>query len=244
MAGHSQFKNIMHRKAAQDRKKAKVFTKLIRDIMTAARSGGGDPNGNPVLRTALEKARKESMTKDVIERAIKRGTGEVAGADYVERTYEGYGPGGVAVVVRTLTDNPTRTITGVRTAFNKHGGNVGADGAVMFQFKHVGALVYPLAVATAERMEELAIEAGADDVQSDPDEGHRVLTAPADLAVVKNAMAAALGEPESAELTFVPIQTQVVEDEAVLEALGAMVGMLEEDGDVQEVITNLAEPSI
>jgi transcriptional/translational regulatory protein YebC/TACO1 len=114
----------------------------------------------------------------------------------------------------------------------------------MFQFKHVGALVYPLAVATAERMEELAIEAGADDVQSDPDEGHRVLTAPADLAVVKNAMAAALGEPESAELTFVPIQTQVVEDEAVLEALGAMVGMLEEDGDVQEVITNLAEPSI
>ena len=140
----------MHRKAAQDKKKAKVYTKYIRDIMTAARSGGGDLNGNPTLRTLVEKARKENMTNEVVTRAIKRGTGEIAGADYQERTYEGYAPGGVALMVTTLTDNPTRTITTVRTAFGKLGGNVGADGSVGWMFKPIGWFCYPASVGNED----------------------------------------------------------------------------------------------
>ncbi|MCP5404845.1 MAG: YebC/PmpR family DNA-binding transcriptional regulator [Pseudomonadaceae bacterium] len=240
MAGHSQFKNIMHRKAAQDKKRSKVFTKLLRDLVTAARQGGGDVAANPNLRAAVDKARAANMTKDVIERAIKRGTGELQGADYVERTYEGYGPGGVAVLVRTLTDNPTRTITNVRTAFAKNGGNVGTDGSVAWMFKQVGVLVYPVGKGAHEDVLEQAILAGADDVQSDED-GHRIYTLPDDFAAVRDALAQSLGDAEEADLTYVPMQRQALTDEEQLVQLEKMIDALNNDDDVQDVIINLQD---
>lgn len=241
MAGHSQFKNIMHRKAAQDKKKAKVFTKLIRDIMTAARSGGGDSNANPALRTAVEKARKENMTKDVVERAIKRGTGEIAGADYIERTYEGYGASGVAVIVTALTDNPTRTITNIRTAFTKNGGNVGSDGAVAWMFKQVGQISYPAAAGSADAIMEAAIMAGADDVESD-ETSHTIYTSVADFGAVRDALAATLNDAESAELAYIATQTQTVNSLETAQTIFKMVEALENDDDVQSVTTNLDLP--
>ena len=241
MAGHSQFKNIMHRKAAQDKKKAKVYTKLIRDLMTAARSGGGDLNSNPNLRTAVEKARKENMTNEVITRAIKRGTGEIQGADYIERTYEGYAAGGVAVIVTALTDNPTRTITNIRTAFSKNGGNVGADGSVAWMFKECGVITYPLSAGNSDAVMEAAIEAGADDVQTD-EEQHRILTAPTDFTRVRDAVAKTLGDAASADLTWLPTNTQAVTDLETAQTIMKMVEQLEADDDVQDVITNLDLP--
>lgn len=239
MAGHSQFKNIMHRKAAQEKKKVKIFTKLIRDITTAARTGGGDANANPSLRSALDKARAANMTKDVLERAIKRGTGELAGADYIERTYEGYAPGGVALMVQSLTDNPTRTITNVRTAFNKYGGNVGSDGAVAWMFEKVGQIYYPAEAGSDDAIMEAAIEAGAADVQSS-EEGHLITTSVADYAAVHKALAAKLGEPEESDLTYRPTQTQAVTDEETLANIQKTIDFLEADDDVQTVTSNLA----
>jgi YebC/PmpR family DNA-binding regulatory protein len=241
MAGHSQFKNIMHRKAAQDKKKAKVATKLIRDIMTAARSGGGaDLNSNSALRTAVDKAKRENLNKDTIDRAIKRGTGEIAGADYIERTYEGYGPGSIAVMVTALTDNPTRTITSLRTIFNKAGGNVGADGAVAWMFKSVGLITYPASIGAEDAVLEAAIEAGAEDVQSDT-ESHSIYTAPTDFAAVKNALTEKFGEAEEAELTYIPTQTTPAKDDNHLAQLEKFIEALENDDDVQTVVVNLAE---
>lgn len=237
MAGHSQFKNIMHRKAAQDKKKAKVATKYIRDIVTAARSGGGDLNANPALRSVVDKARKENMTKDVIDRAIKRGTGEIAGADYVERTYEGYATGGVAVMVSALTDNPTRTITSLRTIFSKHGGNVGADGAVAWMFKPVGKVVFEAKAGTLDGVTEAAIEAGADDVQDNGD-GYDVLCAPGDFAAVREALTKALGEPVESTLTYVPTQTQAVAVLETAQTIQKMLDALDADDDVQDVVVN------
>ncbi len=243
MAGHSQFKNIMHRKAAQDKKKSKVATKLIRDVMIAARSGGGaDLNTNSALRTAVEKARKENLNKDTIDRAIKRGTGEIAGADYAERTYEGYGPGGVAAIVTALTDNPTRTITSLRTIFGKYGGNVGADGAVAWMFKSIGAIDYPLTIGAEETVLEAALEAGAEDMQSSPD-GYRIVTAPNDFAAIKATLLAKFGEPEDAELTYVPTQTTQAKDDDHTAAVLKFIEALEADDDVQMVVVNLAEPT-
>ncbi len=241
MAGHSQFKNIMHRKAAQDKKKAKVYTKYIRDIMTAARSGGGDLNGNPTLRTLVEKARKENMTNDVVNRAIKRGTGEIAGADYVERTYEGYAPGGVALMVTTLTDNPTRTITTVRTAFGKLGGNVGADGSVGWMFKHIGWFCYLAGVGGEDKLTEAAMEAGADDVQAtDLMEGGswEISCAPADFGTVRDGLIKLLGEPSESGLTYQPTQMQDVADKETAEKVMKTIELLEADDDVQEVVSN------
>ncbi|MBI1309372.1 MAG: YebC/PmpR family DNA-binding transcriptional regulator [Proteobacteria bacterium] len=240
MAGHSQFKNIMHRKAAQDKKKAKIYTKLIRDIMTAARTGG-DINANPSLRAAVEKARKENMTNAVVERAIKRGTGEIAGADYTERTYEGYAPGGVAVIVKALTDNPTRTITNIRTAFAKNGGNVGSDGTVAWMFREVGQITYPAATSTPDAMMEAAIMAGAEDVASD-DTSHTITTAVADFGSARQELTRLFGEPEEAELTYLPTQTQAVSDLEIAQSIMKMVEQLEADDDVQSVITNLDLP--
>jgi YebC/PmpR family DNA-binding regulatory protein len=241
MAGHSQFKNIMHRKAAQDKKKAKVYTKYIRDIMTAARTGGGDPNSNALLRSLMEKARKENMTKDVLERAIKRGTGEIAGADYIERTYEGYGAAGVAVMVVALTDNPTRTITNIRTAFNKNGGNVGSDGAVAWMFKQTGQITYPAGVGNADKVMEAAIMAGADDVESDA-ESQTIYTSVPDFGAVRDALIPTLGEPEAAELTYLATQTQTVTNLETAQQIMKMVEALENDDDVQSVTTNLDLP--
>ena len=239
MAGHSQFKNIMHRKAAQDKKKAKVYTKLIRDIMTAAKQGG-DPAANPALRSALEKARKENMTKDVLERAIKRGTGEIKGADYVERTYEGYGPGGVAIIIRALTDNPTRTITNIRIPFTKFGGSIGADGTVAWMFKEIGSILYPAHSGSADAVLEAAINAGAEDVHSDA-ESHHIITAVADFAAAKAALEKHFGPAEEAELAFHPTQTQSVTEEETLKSLANLIEALENDDDVQSVTTNLSE---
>lgn len=241
MAGHSQFKNIMHRKAAQDKKKAKIYTKLIRDIMTAAKQGG-DPNANPNLRSALEKARKENMTKDVLERAIKRGTGEIKGADYEERTYEGYGPGGVAIIIKALTDNPTRTITNVRIPFTKFGGSIGADGTVAWMFKEIGSILYPAIIGTPDAVLEAAIMAGAEDVQSTED-AHHIITAVTDFAAAKSTLEKQFGPAEEAELTFYPTQTHNVTDEDTLKSLASLIEVLENDDDVQQVVTNLATPT-
>lgn len=241
MAGHSKFKNIMHRKAAQDKKKAKVYTKYIRDIMTAARTGGGDLNANPALRTLADKARKENMTNEVITRAIKRGTGEIAGADYIERTYEGYGASGVAVIITALTDNPTRTITNIRTAFTKNGGNVGSDGSVAWMFKQVGQITYPASKGTADAIMEAAIMAGADDAESD-EISHTIYTSVPDFGAVRDALAQQLGEAETSELAYIATQTQTVTSLEVAQSILKMVETLENDDDVQSVTTNLDLP--
>lgn len=239
MAGHSQFKNIMHRKAAQDKKYAKVATKLIRDVMVAARGpGGGDLNSNSTLRMAVERARKENLTKDTIERAIKRGTGEIAGADYIERTYEGHGPGGIAVIITALTDNPTRTITSLRTIFNKAGGSVGADGAVAWMFKPVGRITYAPQIGSDDKVLEAAIMAGAEDVQSDA-ESHTILTATTDFAAVKNALHAVFGEAEEAELTYIATQTTAPKDDDHAAQIEKFLDALEADDDVQSVVVNV-----
>src|SRR5690242_16072469 len=176
MAGHSQFKNIMYRKGAQDKKRAKIFTKLIRELTTAARSGLPDPAANPRLRAAIIAARAANMPKDTVDRAVKRGAGGADGENYEEIRYEGYGPGGVAVIVEGLTDNRNRTASDVRAAFTKAGGNLGETNSVSFMFDRVGEIVYPASAGDAEKVLEAAIEAGADDVQSD-EEGHTILCA-------------------------------------------------------------------
>src|SRR5712671_6610369 len=187
MAGHSKWANIKHRKAAADSKKGKVFTRLIKEITVAAKAGGGDPDSNPKLRLMLDKARDANMTKDSVTRAIQRGTGELEGTSYEEARYEGYGPGGAAVMVDCLTDNRTRTIAEVRHAFTKAGGNIGADGSVAFQFRHCGQFVFAPG-ASEEKIMEPAREAGADDVVSNADGSIEVLCAPADFDKVKAAL--------------------------------------------------------
>ena len=201
MAGHSKWANIQHRKGAQDKKRGKLFTKLIREITVAAKLGGGDPDANPRLRLAIDKAKAQSMPKDNIERAVKRGAGELDGNDYQEIRYEGYGPGGTAVMVDCLTDNRNRTVAEIRHAFSKFGGNLGADGSVNYLFNHVGQLVYPPG-SDEDAVMEGAIEAGAEDVIVDDDGSIEVLTEPGDFESVRDAMLAAGLEPASAELTM------------------------------------------
>ena len=222
MAGHSKWANIQHRKGAQDKKRGKLFTKLIREITVAARMGGGDPDSNPRLRMAIDKANAQSMPKDNIERAAKRGAGETDGADFQEIRYEGYGPGGTAVMVDCLTDNRNRTVAEVRHAFTKFGGNLGADGSVNYLFNHVGQLMYP-AGSDEDAVMEAAIEAGAEDVIADEDHSIEVLTDPAEFESVRNKMIAAGHEPETAELTMRASTSSSLD---VKEA-GSMVKMLE-----------------
>ncbi len=238
MAGHSKWANIKHQKARVDAKRGKIFTRLIRDVMTAARSGGGDVNSNPSLRLAVETARKNNMTKDTIERAIKRGTGEIAGDDYVEKVYEGYGPAGVAIIVKTLTDNGTRTFTNVRTAFNKNNGNLGTDGSVAWMFEERGMLQYPVSIGTEDDVMEAAIEAGAADFEPS-DEIYTVYTEVTDFGEVRNALIEKYGDPAEADLTFVPKQTQPVADAETARKVIKLVEVLEEDDDVQNVIVNM-----
>lgn len=238
MAGHSKWANIKHKKAREDAKRGKIFTRLIRDVITAAKSGGGDVNANPALRLAVEVARKNNMTKDTIERAIKRGTGEIAGEDYVERIYEGYAPGGVAIIVKTLTDNGTRTVTTVRTAFNKNGGNMGNDGAVAWMFEERGYIEYPASIGEEDAVMEAAIEAGASDFEAE-EETYTIYTEVADFGEVRNALTEKFGAPEEADLTYVPKQTQPVSDKETAEKVMKLVEVLDDDGDVQDVITNM-----
>jgi len=235
MAGHSKWANIRFRKEAQDAKRGKIFTRLIREITVSARMGGGDPDGNPRLRTAVDKALDANMAKDSIERAIKRGTGELEGVSYEEVRYEGYGPGGAAILVECQTDNRNRTVGEVRHAFSKHGGNLGTDGSVAYLFRKTG--VIRLAPGSDEdAVMEAAINAGAEDVQSDAD-GIEVITGPAQLGAVHEALRASGLATESAEVIQRPVNDAPVDgDEA--ERLMRLLEALEELDDVQDVYTN------
>jgi len=236
MAGHSKWANIQHRKGAQDKKRGKLFTKLIREITIAARMGGGDMAANPRLRLAVDKAKTQSMPKDNIDRAIKRGSGALDGVDYVEIRYEGYGPGGVAVLVDCMTDNKNRTVAEVRHAFSKFGGNLGADGSVSYMFNHVGLLSYA-AGSDEETVLDAAIEAGAEDVVVDDDKSIEVLTDPADFEGVRDAMRAADLEPEQAALTMRAGNSTELELQAAASMI-KMLEMLEDLDDVQNVYSN------
>lgn len=236
MSGHSQFKNIMHRKGAQDAKRAKVFTKLIRELTVAARSGLPDPEVNPRLRSAIIAARTANMPKDTMERAIKRGAGGDDATNYEEIRYEGYGPGGVAVIVEALTDNRNRTASEIRAAFSKHGGNLGETGSVSFMFEHVGSIEYKVDAATAEAIFEVALEAGATDVESDATT-HQVTCATDDLGTVRDALEAKFGAPESARMDWRPLTTVPIDEQAA-STLFKLIDMLDDNDDVQRVATN------
>lgn len=238
MAGHSKWANIKHRKAAADAKKGKVFTRLIKEITVAAKMGGGDPNANPRLRLMLDKARDANMTKDSVTRAIQRGTGELEGVSYEEARYEGYGPGGAAVMVDCLTDNRTRTIAEVRHAFAKNGGNIGADGSVAFQFKHCGQFVFAPG-ASEDKIMEAALEAGAEDVLTNADGSIEVICAPAEFEAVKAALEKAGLKPDGAEVTMKALnETALTGPDA--EKMRALLDALDEVDDVQEVYTTAA----
>jgi len=236
MAGHSKWANIQHRKGAQDKKRGKLFTKLIREITIAARIGGGDIAANPRLRLAVDKAKAQSMPKDNIDRGIKRGSGDLDGVDYIEIRYEGYGPGGVAVMVDCMTDNKNRTVAEVRHAFSKFGGNLGADGSVGYIFNHVGLLQY-VPGSDEEALMDAAIEAGAEDVVVDVDKSIEVLTDPADFEQVRDAMTASGYEPENAELTMRASNSMDLELQAASSMI-KMLEMLEDLDDVQNVYSN------
>ena len=236
MAGHSKWANIQHRKNAQDAKRGKLFTKLIREITVAARSGDPDPNANPRLRTAVDKALTANMTRDTIERAIKRGSGAIEGEHYEEVRYEGYGPGGAAVMVDCMTDNRNRTASDVRYAFSKYGGNLGTDGSVAYLFTKLGVLSYP-AGSDEDVLMEIALEAGAQDVVSNDDGSVDVLTDPADFNRVKDAMLAAKFAPESAEVTLRASTSAVLDAEAAA-SMVKMLDVLEDLDDVQQVYSN------
>ena len=236
MAGHSQFKNIMHRKGAQDAKKAKVFTKLIRELTTAAKMGQPDPAANPRLRAAIQAARVANMPKDTVDRAIKRGAGGDGQDNYEEVRYEGYGPGGVAVIVEALTDNRNRTAGEVRAAFSKNGGALGETNSVSFMFDRIGQIVFPASVASADKMMEAAIEAGAEDCQSS-DEEHEVVCGQDDFAAVREALEKAIGEPKSARLIWRPKNSTPIDGEKA-ETLIKMLDVLEDSDDVQQVYAN------
>jgi len=240
MSGHSQFKNIMHRKGAQDKKRAKIFTKLIRELTTAARSGLPDPAANPRLRAAVIAARGANMSKDTVERAIKRGAGGSDGEDYEEVRYEGYGPGGVAVMVECLTDNRNRTASDVRAAFTKAGGNLGETNSVNFMFDRVGQVTYPATAASADAMFEAAVDAGADDVESSGDE-HLVICASDALNTVRDALDKRFGAPLAAKIVWKP-KTLVPVDGETAEALFKLLEALEDSDDVQNVFANFDVP--
>ncbi len=238
MAGHSKFKNIMHRKGAQDKKRSNLFSKLSREITVAAKMGVPDPDMNPRLRLAVNNARAQSMPKDNIQRAIDKAAA-AGGEDYEEVRYEGYGPGGVAPIVEALTDNRNRTATSIRTAFSKNGGNLGASGAVSHGFERKGMIEYPASAGDEETVLEAAIEAGADDVESDAGEGggHTIWTDMDSLHEVAKALEATLGEPESVKLGWKP---NLVVDVGAGDAgtLMKLIDALEDDDDVQAVWGN------
>ena len=235
MAGHSKWANIKHRKAAADAKKGKVFTRLIKEITVAAKLGGGDPNSNPRLRLAVDKAREANMTKDSVQNAIKRGSGALEGVTYEEARYEGYGPGGAAVMVDCLTDNRTRTVAEVRHAFTKNGGNLGSDGSVAYLFKHCGQFVF--APGTSEdKVMEAALDAGAEDVFKNDDDSVELVCAPSDFAAVKAALAKAGLKPELAEITMKPtMENALAGDDAA--RMRRLLDALEALDDVQGVYT-------
>ncbi len=236
MAGHSKWANIQHRKGAQDKKRGKLFTKLIREITVAAKMGGGDMASNPRLRMAVDKAKGQSMPKDNIDRGIKRGSGDMDGADFQEIRYEGYGPGGSAVMVDCLTDNLNRTVAEVRHAFAKFGGNMGTDGSVSYMFNHVGHLIFA-AGSDEDVIMEAAIDAGAEDVIVDDDQSIEVLTEPTDFEEVRDKIVAAGLEPDNAELTM-RASTSAELDAKAAASMIKMLEALDDLDDVQQVYSN------
>jgi YebC/PmpR family DNA-binding regulatory protein len=240
MAGHSQFKNIMHRKGAQDARRARQFAKLIREITVSARTGLPDPASNPRLRAAVAAAREANMPKDTVERAIKKASGAAGGEDFVEVRYEGYGPAGVAIIVEALTDNRNRTASDMRATFSRHGGALGETNSVAFLFSRLGVVRYPASAANEEAMLEAAIEAGAENVESGP-EGHEITTSVDDFFAVRDALEARFGPPAEAKRDWRPTMTVALDEEraaAVLKLLDA----LEEFDDVQNVYANYDIP--
>ncbi len=236
MAGHSKWANIQHRKGRQDEKRGKVWTRVIREIMVAARQGGGDLSANPRLRLAVEKAKAANMPADTIKRNIDKATGNLEGVQYEEIRYEGYGIGGAAIIVDTMTDNKVRTVAEVRHAFSKYGGSMGTAGSVAFQFRNVGQLI--LAPGTSEdKVMEVALEAGADDVIADEDGAIEVITDPADFEAVKNALEAGGLKPEVAEVTMRPENTIELDGEDAAR-MQKLLDVLEDLDDVQEVFHN------
>ena len=236
MAGHSQFKNIMHRKGRQDAVKSKMFSKLAREITVAAKMGTPDPDMNPRLRLAINAAKAQSMPKDNIQRAINKAAGGDA-ENYDEVRYEGYGPGGVALIVEALTDNRNRSASNVRAAFTKAGGALGETGSVSFMWDRVGEIFYLPEAGDADKVMEAAIEAGADDVQSDEEEGHTIYCAFENVGEVSKALEAALGEAESVKIIWKP-KNNVPVDEDRAQSLMKLVATLEDDDDVQNVYAN------
>lgn len=241
MAGHSKWKNIQHRKGAQDARRGKIFTKIAKEITVAAKLGGGDPETNARLRMILLKARAANMPKDNIDRAVKKGTGEGGSDDYVEKTYEGYGPGGVAILVECLTDNINRTVGEVRHAFTRAGGNLGTDGSVAYMFKKKGVLVFEKTqIKEQDKLFELAIENGAEDVKEEDD--HIEITCePGDFSSLKDALDVLGAEPAVAELSMIPDTTNPVE-EGKAESLQKLIDNLEDNDDVQNVYHNAELP--
>ena len=235
MAGHSKWANIKHRKAAADAKKGKVFTRLIKEITVAAKLGGADPNMNPRLRLAMDKGREANMAKDSVQNAIKRGSGQLEGVSYEEARYEGYGPGGAAVIVDCLSDNRTRTVAEVRHAFAKNGGNLGSDGSVAFLFKHCGLFVFAPG-ASEEKIMDAALEAGAEDVVANDDGSIEVVCAPNDFHAVKAALDKAGLKPEVAEVTMKPLNdTALAGGDA--QRMRSLLDALESLDDAQDVYT-------
>jgi len=235
MAGHSKFKNIQHRKGAQDKKRARIFARLAKEITVAAKLGMPDPDANPRLRSAVLAARAQNMPKDNIERAIKKSS-DKDGEAYEEIRYEGFGPGGIGVIVEALTDNRNRTASEVRSAFSKNGGNLGETGSVAFMFDRIGAIGYPEAAAEAEAVFEAAIEAGAEDVSSSED-GHEVFCAADELHSVARALEEKLGEPSSAQMIWRP-QNSIDVDDEVAEQVIKFMDALDDVDDVQNVYAN------
>jgi YebC/PmpR family DNA-binding regulatory protein len=240
MAGHSQFKNIMHRKGAQDARRARQFARVIREITVAARSGRPDPAANPRLRAAVAAAREANMPRDTIERAIRKAAGAGQGDDYAEVRYEGYGPAGVAIIVEALTDNRNRTASDIRSAFAKYGGALGETNSVSFLFSRLGVVRYPAAAASEDDMLEAAIEAGADNVESGPD-GHEVTTSVEDFFAVRDALEARFGPPEAAKLDWRPATTVTLDEEKAA-AVMKLLDAIDDSDDVQNVYANYDIP--
>jgi YebC/PmpR family DNA-binding regulatory protein len=236
MSGHSKWATIKHKKGALDAKRGKIFTRLIKEIMVAAKAGGGDPDGNPRLRSAILAAKGENMPNDNITRAIKRGTGEIEGASYEDIVFEGYGPGGVAIIVEVLTDNRNRAVSEIRHAFSKNGGNLGETGSVGYMFSKKGVIVVAKSAADEDKLTEIVLEAGADDLNNDGDYWE-ILTSPKDFEAVREAVKAAKIEPESAEVTMVPSTYQKLEGTQA-SAMMRLLETLEELDDTQNVYSN------
>ncbi len=236
MAGHSKWANIKHKKAVTDAKRGKVFTRLIKEITVAARLGGGDPSMNPRLRLAVDKAYDNNMPKETIERAAKRGAGELEGVNYEEVRYEGYGINGAAVIVDCMTDNKTRTVADVRHAFSKYGGNLGTDGSVAFLFKHCGQILFPPGTSE-DKLMEAALEAGADDVITNDDGSLEVVTGPYDFVAVKDALTKAGFKPEFAEVSMKPaVEVTMTGDDGA--RMQKLLDALEGLDDVQDIYTS------